>query len=158
MGFLLWLENTSLADSVRTSVWVYPWVNSFHSVGMGFLVGVIFMIILRVLGFGRFSVAPFEKFLLVVRIAVVVNVLTGLVLFVADADRFFFSPTFRLKMLFIVLGGTTAWALTRIVFRNGGADWSPTGDAPRMAKVVAGVSFVCWAGAILAGRLTAYLP
>jgi len=157
MVVLDWLFNTSLAEAVRSTTWVYPWVNAFHSVGMGFLVGVIFMLSLRVLGFGRFSIAPFEKFLLVVWIAFSLSLATGFALFIADAPRFFFSPTFRVKALFLVLAGFTAWMLCRNVFRDG-ASWSATGDAPRAHKVIAGVSIVCWLGAIFAGRMTAYLP
>ena len=157
MDLLLWLDNSSLADAVRSTTWVYPWVNAFHSVGMGFLVGVIFMICLRVLGFGRFPIAPLEKYLLVVRSAFVLSLATGFALFAADAERFFFSPTFRIKALLIVLGGVTAWWLTRIVFRDG-AGWPKPGDAPPAIKVIAGVSLVLWIGAIFAGRMTAYLP
>ena len=157
MGLLLWLENSSLADAVRSTTWVYPWVNAFHSVGMGFLVGVVFMICLRVLGFGRFPIAPLEKYLLVVRSAFVLSLATGISLFASEAPRFFFSPTFQIKALLIVLGGVTAWRLFKIVFRDG-AGWSGAGDAPLAAKVIAGVSLMCWVGAIFAGRLTAYLP
>jgi len=157
MDLLLWLENSSLADAVRSTTWVYPWVNAFHSVGMGFLVGVVFMICLRVLGFGRFPIAPLQKFLHVVRVAFVLSLATGIALFASEAPRFFFSPTFRVKALLIVLGGVTAWRLSKIVFRDT-AGWSEAGDAPLAAKVVAGVSLMCWVGAIFAGRLTAYLP
>jgi hypothetical protein len=157
MDLLLWLDNSSLADAVRSTTWVYPWVNAFHSVGMGFLVGVVFMICLRVLGFGRFPIAPLEKYLLVVRSAFVLSLATGFALFAADAERFFFSPTFRIKALLIVLGGVTAWTLCKIVFRDG-AGWSKPGDTPLATKVIAGVSLMLWVGAIFAGRLTAYLP
>jgi hypothetical protein len=157
MNLLLWLDNSSLADAVRSTTWVYPWVNAFHSVGMGFLVGVVFMICLRVLGFGRFPIAPLEKYLLVVRSAFVLSLATGFALFAADAERFFFSPTFRIKALLIVLGGVTAWRLTKMVFSDS-AGWSNAGDAPMMAKVIAGVSLIFWVGAIFAGRMTAYLP
>jgi hypothetical protein len=115
------------------------------------------MIVLRVLGFGRFSIAPLEKFLRVVWTAFALSLATGIALFAADAPRFFFSPTFRIKALLIVLGGVTTWALIKTVFRDG-AGWSEAGDAPLAAKVIAGVSLMCWVGAIFAGRLTAYLP
>ena len=157
MSFLQWLENSLLGYSVGAVSWVYPWVNAFHSVGMGFLVGVVFMICLRVLGFGRFPIAPLEKYLLVVRVAFVLSLATGIALFSSEAERFFFSPTFRIKALLIVLGGVTAWRLSKIVFRDG-AGWSDAGDAPLVAKVIAGVSLMCWVGAIFAGRMTAYLP
>ena len=157
MNFLVWLQTSAIGEAVRTSLWVYPWVNAFHSVGMGFLVGVLSMISLRVLGFGSFSLAPFKKFLVVVQVAIAVNVLTGVMLFAGDAQGFFSSPTFRIKALFIVLAGTTAWVLVRRVFREG-VSWSQTGDAPQAVKVIAAASLVCWTGAIFAGRMTAYLP
>lgn len=157
MGFLLWLETNAFTGWVLTTGWVYPWTISFHSIGMGFLVGVIYMLSLRVLGFGRFPVAGLEWFLIIVRIAVTVSLATGILLFMLDADRFFFSPTFRVKLLMIVLGGISAWILTHMVFRDGVGvlDRNERALAP---KLVAGVTIVCWTGAIVAGRLTAYLP
>ena len=157
MNFLLWLYDTSLADAVRSTTWVYPWVNAFHSVGMGFLVGIILMLGLRVLGFGRYPIAPLQKFLVVVWIAFALSFATGTALFVADAPRFFASPTFRVKALLIVLAGVTTWMLCKAVFRDG-AGWSGAGDAPPATKIIAGVALACWVGAILAGRMTAYLP
>jgi hypothetical protein len=157
MDLFLWLDSNSLVSWLKTTSWVYPWVLSFHSIGMGFLVGVIFMIGLRVVGFGRYAIAPLERFLLVVRIAFTVSLVTGVILFVIDAERFFYSPTFRVKLLLIVLGGVSGWFLARMVFAKG-TDWVGTGEAPQATKLVAAVTLVCWTGAITAGRLTAYLP
>lgn len=157
MAFLLWIENSSLVNWLITTTWVYPWVISFHSIGMGFLVGVIYMLALRVLGFGRFSIAPLEKFLLVVRIAFGISLCTGIILFILDVQHFFFSPTFRVKMLLIVLGAISGLMLTKAVFRDG-AGWLEDGRAPQSARAIAAVTLLCWTGAIVAGRLTAYLP
>lgn len=157
MGFFQWLDSSALVYWLKTTSWVYPWVISFHSIGMGFLVGVIFMIALRVMGFGRFSIAPLEKFLVVVRIAFTVSLATGITLFIIDAEHFYSSPTFRIKMLLIVLGIIGGGVLSRMIFGKD-ASWSGNTDAPQAAKLVAAVTFVCWAGAITAGRLTAYLP
>lgn len=140
-----------------TTSWVYPWVISFHSIGMGFLVGIVLMIVLRILGFGRFPISPLEKFLVVARIALVVNVLSGITLFVIDAQQFFDSPTFRVKLLCILLGASTSLLMFRMTFRDD-VTWSKTGNAPPATKAVAAISLVFWAGAIIAGRLTAYLP
>ena len=156
MDFLAWLENSAFVGWLLTTGWVYPWVISLHSIAMGFLVGTIFMIALRVLGFGRFSIAPLARFLLVVRIAFAVSLTTGILLFVLDAQRFISSPTFLTKMLFIVLGAVTGLLLSSVAFHDHGSEPS-AGDA-RKAKVLAAVSLVCWVGAIFAGRLTAYLP
>jgi hypothetical protein len=154
---LIWLQSSAFSNWVLTTTWVYPWVISFHSIGMGFLVGIVFMIVFRVLGFGSFPIAPLQKFLIVARIALGVNVLSGITLFAIDAQDFYNSPTFRIKMLCIVLGAITSLALFRMTFRDDVA-WLDTGNAPPATKAVAAMSFVFWAGAITAGRLTAYLP
>ena len=156
MSFLNWLASTALVNWLITTSWVYPWVISFHSIGMGFLVGIIFVIVLRVFGLLSFPLAPLERFLFVVQIAFGVSLLTGITLFIIDAEHFFFSPTFRIKMLLIVLGAIMGLILTRMIFGTGPAG-PPSADSGK-AKVVAGLTFVCWAGAIFAGRLTAYLP
>ncbi|MGD2167345.1 MAG: hypothetical protein PVF63_04510 [Gammaproteobacteria bacterium] len=157
MEFLNWLETNGFSNWVLTTSWVYPWVIAFHSIGMGFLVGVVSMIGLRILGFGSFPVAPLSKFLLIVRIAFVLNVATGLIMFVIDAQQFFFSPTFRVKMLLVALGIVTGWLLSTQVFGDK-ATWDGQGNAPQSVRLIAGASVVCWVGAIVAGRLTAYLP
>jgi hypothetical protein len=157
LDLLVWYENTFIGDAVRETTWVYPWVNAFHSVGMGFLVGILAMIVLRVLGVGRFALAPLRRFVVVVRAALAVNVATGLALFAGDAQRFFSSPTFRVKVVFLVLGGITAWMLIQRVFDRE-ARWLDVGRAPPLTKTIAAMTLVSWLGAIFAGRMTAYLP
>lgn len=157
MEFLSWLESSSLSNWILTTSWVYPWVIAFHSIGMGFLVGIVAMIALRVLGFGNFPVAPLGKFLTVVHVAFVLNVATGLMMFMIDATRFFTSPTFIVKMLLILIGVITAVLLSARVFDEK-AQWNGEGPAPQATRLIAGISLVCWAGAIVAGRMTAYLP
>ena len=157
MGFLNWLQTNSFSNWVLSTGWVYPWTIAFHSIGMGFLVGIIAMIGIRVIGFGSYSVAPLARFLMVVRIAFIVNVLTGLTMFVIEAEQFFFSPTFRIKMIFVALGVVSGWLLSTRIFGDK-AQWDGTGDAPQSAKLIAGITLACWTGAIIAGRLTAYLP
>ena len=157
MELLNWLQTSSFSNWVLVTTWVYPWVIALHSIGMGFLVGVVSMIGIRVLGAGSFPVAPLARFLSVVRIAFIVNILTGLIMFVIDAQQFFFSPTFRIMMILIAFGIMTGWLLSTRIF-GAKAVWDGEGAAPQSAKLIAGISLVCWAGAILAGRLTAYLP
>jgi hypothetical protein len=159
---LAWLETNSLAIMMRDSLWAYPIVLIVHAIGMALLIGTMTVIALRVLGVWRFPIAPLQKFFVVAWAGFIVNVVSGSVLFLtapsafAGATHFFFSPTFRIKMLVIVLGGVTAWLLQARLARDG-TDWLD-GDAPQGAKALAGLSLVFWFGAIMAGRLTAYLP
>lgn len=157
MQFLAWVQSSSLSNWILTTTWVYPWTIAFHSVGMGFLVGIIAMIALRVLGFGAFSVAPLGRFLVVAHVAFVINVLTGLMMFMIDATSFIVSPTFLTKMLLVLLGVIFSVVLSNRIF-SANPHWNGEGTAPGSLKLVAGITLVCWAGAIVAGRMTAYLP
>jgi hypothetical protein len=157
MNLLSGLESSSFSNWVLTTTWVYPWVIALHSVGMGFLVGVVSMIGIRVLGFGAFALVPLAKFLSLVRLAFVMNVATGLIMFVIDAQHFFYSPTFRVKMVLVALGVITGWLLSSRIFGEKPV-WDGQGAAPQSVKLIAGLSLACWAGAIVAGRFTAYLP
>jgi hypothetical protein len=151
------LANSALAEWAAQTTWVYPWVNSLHATGMGFLVGIVFVLCLRVLGIGSYPLAAMKKFLLVARIAFVVNLVSGFILFSIDAERFFTSPTFRVKFLCLGLGVATGIVLARSIFPPG-VEQQPSFVPPARAKVYAVLALVFWSGAILAGRLTAYLP
>lgn len=157
VGLLAWLEGSAFSNWVLATSWVYPWVISLHSIGMGFLVGIVFMIVFRVLGLGRFSIAPLRSFVKIVWIAFALNFLSGFTLFAIGAQAFFDSPTFRIKMLCVLLGAITSVFLFNMTFRDDAA-WSRTGSAPAATKAVAALALAFWSGAILAGRLTAYLP
>jgi hypothetical protein len=157
MGLMSALKASAFANWAASTTWVYPWVNSLHATGMGFLVGIVFVLSLRVLGVGSYPIAPMKKFLLVARIAFVVNLISGFILFSIDAERFFASPTFRVKFLCLALGVVAGLALARSIFPRGG-DLPASFVPPPKAKLYAALAIVFWSGAILAGRLTAYLP
>lgn len=157
MEILEWLQTNGFSEWVLTTSWVYPWVIAFHSIGMGFLVGVISMVALRTLGFGSYPIAPLERYLIVVHVALLINVASGITLFVIQATEFFYSPTFRVKILLIVAGIISGALLNERLF---GARATASGGAEpeRSTKAIAGITLFCWGGAIVAGRLTAYLP
>ena len=157
MGLITALGDSALSNWAATTTWVYPWVNGLHAIGMGFLVGIVFVLSLRVLGVGTFPIAPMKKFLLVARIAFVVNLCSGFILFSIDAVRFFTSPTFQTKFVCLALGIASSLALARSVFPRG-ADVATEVVPTSTAKLFAALAIVFWSGTILAGRMTAYLP
>ena len=152
MEFLTWLEGTDLALWVRESDWGYPMVLSSHAVGMAIVVGVVTMIDIRVLGFARkIPISSFKSLFNLTWAGFAINFTSGCLLFSADANKFFNSTTFRIKIILIILGMLSVWRLLRAVSA------SDTGDASTKARVIAALSLLCWFGAITAGRLTAYL-
>jgi len=151
--FLFALENTALSQWVLGSINGYPIVLSFHSLGLGLLVGLLTIIALRILGvMPEQPLAPLRKFLPWVWIAFIVNAVSGVILFMADANKNFHSATFWIKMLAVAVGMAFAVHVGRTVLR----DTAPAEPSPG-TRTFAVVSLIAWTGAIVAGRLIAYV-
>lgn len=151
---LEWLENSAVARLVQESTWGYPIVLSSHAIGMAILVGIVLMINFRVLGFA--SGVPVPALRVMFRVAfvgLVINVVSGTMLFVANADAFYESNPFRIKIILLIVGGILLAVLSRRVFgrREPAERFPETGT-----RVIAGVAIVVWLGVIVAGRLIAY--
>jgi len=156
MGFFTWLQETSLAVWIQESLWGYPYVLSFHAIGMAIVVGVVLMFNLRVLGFaGAIPLTSFQKLFTVIWIGFIINFISGSMLFSADAVRFITNTVFLIKLSCLVAGGITVWILARILGEKTGT--AAGKRIPAGAKIIAVLSMLLWAGAIVAGRLTAYI-
>lgn len=155
MGFLVWLEATSLADWVRMSIPGYPSMIALHAIGMAVMVGLSLVIDLRLLGwFAGIPVPALTRFFGLAWLGFGVNTLSGSALFSAQATSYIVDPVFMTKIVLVFLGVITAAILQPAVAKS--ASW-PGGQAPGGIKAIAAIAIVIWLGAIVTGRLTAYL-
>ena len=157
MEFLAWLENTGIANAIRTIPWLYPAFETGHYVGLSLLVGGIMLIDLRVLGMARglplkgmIGLLPF------VWAGFLINVLTGSMLFIYGATNFGVNGAFQLKMAFMVVAGLNALAFDIAVRRSGG-QWVLADRPPAIVKGFATASLVFWLCVVTTGRWMAYL-
>ena len=154
---LAWLEESSVALWVGTSLWGYPIVLGMHVVGLSIAVGILMMLNLRILGLMQ-GVA-FGAFVSLYRLAwigLAVNAGSGLALFSSQATYFVENKPFLIKISFIVIGIILAVTIRRELVRNSSA-WD-AGEKPQSGRVrlLSIASIACWLGAICAGRLIAY--
>jgi hypothetical protein len=157
MEFLVWLENTSIANAIRTIPWLYPTFETGHYIGLSLLVGGILLIDLRVLGMARgLPLKSMIGLLPFVWAGFVINVLTGSLLFIYGATNFGTNSAFLLKMGFIVLAGLNALAFDVSVRRSGGA-WVAADRPPALVKGFATLSLAFWLCVVTTGRWMAYL-
>lgn len=158
MGFLEWLEMSPFGTWVGESLWAYPFFETMHTIGMAMVIGALGLINLRVLGFKpELPILGTQKLLPLAWIGFTMNLISGLTLFTSDAQHFWGSYTFRIKIVLIILGGINAAILSSRMFQE------PVEGAPPVVptsgtKWIAATSLVFWFGAICAGRLIAYLP
>jgi len=82
-----------------------------------------------------------------------VNLASGLVLFAVDAVHKAGQPVFLVKLTLIAVAIVITARIRRIAFGTAADGTSTPGDARSLAVA----SLVLWAGAIIAGRLMAYL-
>ena len=156
MSVLEWLESTRLALFIQESIWGYPIVLSCHAIGMAVLVGIVLMINLRLLGFASaVPIDPLKTMLKVALLGLVINVLSGSMLFVANAANFLGNTAFQIKALLLILGIILLSVESRRIFSPSVSAESVADSGP--IKIMAGVSVVAWVGVIVAGRLIAYV-
>jgi hypothetical protein len=157
MELLVWLENTSIANAIRTIPWLYPAFETGHYIGLSLLVGGIMLIDLRVLGMARsLPLKSMIGLLPFVWAGFVINVITGTLLFIYGATSFGTNGAFLLKMAFMVLAGLNALAFDMAVRRSGGA-WVAADRPPAAVKGFATASLVFWLCVVTTGRWMAYI-
>lgn len=157
VGGLRWLEESALAEAMRTGLWTYPIVEIVHIIGFVLLVGSVAMFDLRLLGLGRaLSVQALGRHLLRwTLLSLLLVVPAGLLMFSAHPSDFINNPVFLFKLSLILIAGLNALAFHRRVYR-GAEDWDVGVEPPPAAKLHALLSLILWMAVISCGRLLAY--
>ena len=152
-----WLENGSVAASIRQSTWMYPALEIVHIIGIVLLVGPAFMFDLRLLGVGKqLSIPSLADFLLPwSRRALFLIIPSGVFLFVTNAIALSNDPVFWTKMFLIVVAGSNAIYFHRFILRSISQEKNFT-VAQGKARMAAVISIVAWISVISCGRLLAY--
>jgi hypothetical protein len=157
MEFLRSLEKSPVGAWVRESEWGYAIVLCAHAVGMAIVVGVLVMINLRVLGYGRgVGLGQLKKLSGIAWVGFGINAVSGVMLFAGNARRLAETFAFQVKLVLLVAGGYAVWLLWRTL--NAAPETLEPGVAAttERARVIAIVSLVVWLGVILAGRIIGY--
>ena len=154
MDFLLWIEGNGFCQWVREadSLFAFPGILLLHTIGMGIVVGINTTFDLRILGFApSVRLQAFKKFFPVLWIGFWINAITGTILLAVNLTQLTRNPDFYVKLAFITLAVINVFVLKRQVFV---LDETPP---TTKAKVLAVTSMIFWLGAIVAGRMLAYV-
>ena len=151
-----WLDQTTLAVSIRQSPWLFPMIEIVHIIGFIFLVGSAFLFDLRLLGFARkLSVKEVAEYVLPwSRRSLFIVVPTGFLLFISQAKALSTNEVFGIKLILILLAFSNAGIFHRFTFPSV-SNWSAS-ETPIAAKAAAIVSLLLWTSVITCGRLIAY--
>jgi len=149
--FLEWLQGTRLAIAI-TETW-FPLVESFHVITMAIVAGTIFIVDTRLVGLTSLKL-PFTyisgRLLPWTWAAFACSVVTGTLMFMANAATYYENTPFRVKMALLVLAGLNMLYFQKVTFRTVSA-WD-SGRAPSAARLAGFISIGLWCAVIGFGR------
>ena len=152
--FFRWWEMEPVGYYIREATWIFAIVETVHIMALAVFLGTIFVIDLRLLGFGMKKQTPAEvsrDLMPWTLTSLVFMLITGLLLFSSEAIRMSTSSPFFWKIVLFTLGLIVQFTLTRK------ATQPNSNVGPGFAKLAGCLSLICWFGVALAGRAIAFL-
>jgi hypothetical protein len=152
-----YLQNLALADWVRSSpsIFAYTSVLTAHAVGLAIVVGVNTIIALRLLGVAKgIPLSGLRQLYGVVWLGFFINLISGLLLFIAEAHAMAEMVAFWGKLTLVAVGMIVAELLKRYYFNDVASVKS--GVVTPVGRNLAIISLVSWGLALIVGRLTGY--
>jgi hypothetical protein len=153
-----WLQNTPLATGIRQSDLLFPLIEGSHIMALSLSVGLILVFDLRLLRLafvGEPVSRIMRQFVPLSMPGFGIMLLTGVLLFIAQAEKVYSNTFFRGKLLLLLLAGLNA-AVYQIKFYPRMAEWDKSGIVPWGARLSGAASLIFWASIIALGRTMAY--
>lgn len=151
------LETSGIGAAIRQSRWLYMVANIGHIVALTLFAGAIAVIDIRLAG-GLAATAPGRVIAAARRMAMLAFaalVLSGAMLFTAEASHVILNGAFQIKVALILLGlVNVAWVQLVIVPKL--ADAPPLTPLPKGARAGALLSIATWLAVAICGRAIAY--
>jgi hypothetical protein len=151
------LENSALAAWVRESpsIFSYTLVLSLHAIGLAIVLGTSTLIALRLLGVApAIPIESLRRLQGFIWFGFIINLVSGILLFIAEATKMGVMPAFIFKMSFVVIGMALGQVIRKKVLEDEVA--IATNVLPAFAGSLAVVSLICWTLTLISGRLTGY--
>lgn len=152
-----WILASPLNQFVLGWNWTWVILECLHFVGLSLLLGSLLVIDLRLVGFFKqIPLAATHQLLPWVFVGFGINLVTGVMFFFGDPERYSINIGFQIKFFLIFLAGLNAlWFFLKI--DRPMQDWDQHGDTPILAKVIGGGSLAIWFSVLMLGRLIPYV-
>jgi hypothetical protein len=148
-----WLSSTGFSQAIQVTTWAIPGIQTVHIICLALLFACALVFALRIAGRGLAS-EPLPqlaaRFTRAIWYLLLVLLLSGMLLIIAEPGRTITNPVFYVKMVLLALAIiATLWlsAVARRQFER------PSG----VHVFVAMVSMLLWIGIMFAGRFIAYV-
>jgi hypothetical protein len=148
------IEGSGLADWMRMNVKAMPIVEAIHVFTSAVVFGTILIVDLRLLSFPdtRRSFKLIEHELIrFTWAAFVTSVITGSMMFAANATTYYGNTAFRFKMLALLLAGVNM-AVFELVTSRSVAKWDKDATPPGAARFAGAASILIWVSVLFLAR------
>ena len=143
------------AAFVLDNPWVWPICEVFHFVGLCLLFGVVLLVNLRLLGVIKgVAFADVGRLLPWGMAGLAINIVTGMLFFVAAPDQYTQNSAFVWKIGVMMIAGVT---LLYPTMSDQAGEVTPGDRAPLTGRLIAAGSICLWIGVIFLGRFLPYL-
>jgi len=156
-GFLVALETSELGALIRQSAWIYPTANVGHVLAIVLFAGAIAVMDVRLMG-GMAGSDPARVVRGARRAAVIALVgvlLSGAILFTAEASHVALNGIFQMKLALIAFGIAHALFIGNRAARALDT-LGPQAPMPGFARFAGALSLLTWLGVVGLGRYIAY--
>ena len=141
------LEDSYIGEYVRSSLWLFPVIQSFHLIGLGILGGAVVVGDLRLMGI----LMRTESTRYVIRVTrpwfnfgLFILIITGIPLFLSEAVKCYYSRAFWIKISCLLLGTLFVYFIRNPIVLSK--------DENFMIKILGFLSFSLWVVTAASGR------
>ena len=141
------LEDSYIGEYVRSSLWLFPVIQSFHLIGLGILGGAVVVGDLRLMGI----LMRTESTRYVIRVTrpwfnfgLFILIITGIPLFLSEAVKCYYSRAFWIKISCLLLGVLFVYFIRNPIVLSK--------DENFMIKILGFISFSLWVVTAASGR------
>lgn len=150
---LTWVEGLTLVKYLRFGKWGYAIANTSHVFGIALLVGAILPLDLRLLGVWRLTPrAELARVLVpVAATGLAIAMAAGALLFSVKARDYVDLELMQLKLVLVATGASAA------ILLHARFGWLMEEASERRLAVHGALSLACWTGALVCGRMIAFI-
>jgi putative copper export protein len=157
--FAEWLSKTSPSVFIQNhNGWVIPTIQSIHIIGIAVVLGSLFMIYLRILGWAGMDQTlrqTTSRFAPWVTYGLYLMLVTGILMVIGEPVRELVTFSFWLKMFLVAVSTVFAVAF-QVSLRKHERRWEEILVKRRSIQGLAILTFLIWVCIIILGRLIAY--
>ena len=159
VGILQQINDSSMAEAIRESVWLFPALETVHVIAIVIVVGSITRLDLRLLGLvsrDRPVTEVSDEMLPWTWIAFGVAVIFGVLLWTSKPIKYFQIAFFDVKFVLMMLAGINMLYFQRVTFKTV-TQWNRDPIPPAAVRIAGGLSLAFWLSIVICGRFTGFI-